>query len=155
MERMNMKIADPDGFSLIELMVALAIVAILSAVALPAYGNYLTRARRAEGRVALMQMMQQQEIYFSQNNSYSPFGFGAGDGAASQFRWWSGADAASSYYELSASACDGDSIKNCITLRATPGTEHVRQGFSDGVCGVLSLSSSGARAPQLPSECWQ
>ena len=66
------KLTDTDGFTLIELMVTVAIVAILAAVAYPSYTGHIRKARRTEAKTALLQIQVAQEKYFLQNNAYSP-----------------------------------------------------------------------------------
>jgi len=58
------------GFSLIELMVTVAVVAILSAIAIPAYNSYVLRSHRSEAMNALTSNRQQLERCYSQNFSY-------------------------------------------------------------------------------------
>ena len=45
------------GFTLIELMIVVTIIAIISAIAVPSYNNYVLRAKRSEGRAALMDVL--------------------------------------------------------------------------------------------------
>lgn len=143
------------GFSLVEVLVVLVIVGVLSAIALPAYVNYVVQARRVEGQVALLLLMQQQERYFSENNSYLAFNADATDPAARRFQWWSGSSAARSAYELTGQACAGQTIAACIELRATPGTDKVDSHFRDAACGALSLSSDGSyKAAGHFDHCW-
>lgn len=59
------------GFTLVELMVTVAILAILSAVAIPAYVNYVNRARQSEGVLALMNVKMDQEIFWDDHNRYA------------------------------------------------------------------------------------
>jgi type IV pilus assembly protein PilE len=56
------------GFSLVELMIVVAIMAILASVAIPAYSNYLNRARQTEAMTALMNAKMEQEMFWEQNN---------------------------------------------------------------------------------------
>jgi type IV pilus assembly protein PilE len=58
------------GFTLIELMMALTIVVILAAIAVPAYRNYIATARETEGHNNLAALQMAQEEYFSENNAY-------------------------------------------------------------------------------------
>ena len=143
------------AFTLLEVLVVLAIVGILTAIALPAYSNYITQARRVEGQVALLLLMQQQERYFSQNNTYIAFSADANEPAARRFQWWSGNAAPTSAYELTGQPCEGQPIAACIELRATPGTLKVDRHFRDSACGVLSLGSDGVhRASGGAAHCW-
>lgn len=61
----------PSGFTLIELMVVVAIIAILSAIAYPAYTDYITRARIADGISGLATMRVKMEQYFQDNRTYA------------------------------------------------------------------------------------
>ncbi len=58
------------GFSLIELMIAIAIVAILAGVALPSYNDYMTRSRFSEAHAALAAGRVNAEQYFQDNRTY-------------------------------------------------------------------------------------
>jgi type IV pilus assembly protein PilE len=59
------------GFTLIELVVVMIIVAILAAVAIPNYTEYVQRGRRQEAKAALLQIAQWQERLRTQTNSYA------------------------------------------------------------------------------------
>lgn len=61
---------DEHGFTLIELMVAVAIVAILAGIALPSYVDYLRRARIADAATALKAMRARMEIFYQDNRTY-------------------------------------------------------------------------------------
>lgn len=58
------------GFTLIELMIVVAIVGILAAITLPAYNRYVQRARVAEATSVLASMAVRMEQYFQDNRSY-------------------------------------------------------------------------------------
>jgi len=63
--------ADFRGFTLVELMITVAILAILAAVAIPAYSNYVNRAKQSDAIIGLKAAQMAQEQYFSENNEYS------------------------------------------------------------------------------------
>ncbi len=58
------------GFSLFELLIVLAIVAILTAIAYPIYSSYVTKARRANAVVAILDLAARMEQYYENHNSY-------------------------------------------------------------------------------------
>jgi type IV pilus assembly protein PilE len=60
------------GFTLIEVMITLAIVAILAAIAVPSYSEYVKRARITEAVAALADMHVKMERYFQDNRRYDP-----------------------------------------------------------------------------------
>ena len=60
-----------SGFTLVELMITVAILAVLAAVAIPAYSNYINRAKQADAIIGLKAAQMAQEQYFSENNAYS------------------------------------------------------------------------------------
>ena len=59
------------GFTLIELMVAVAVVGVLSALAFPAYDQYIKKSRRTDAKNALLDLAAREERYYSLNNQYS------------------------------------------------------------------------------------
>lgn len=58
------------GFTLIEMMIVVALIGILSAVAIPAYGNYVQRARTAEAFTALGGLQPNAEQYWANNRTF-------------------------------------------------------------------------------------
>lgn len=142
------------GFTLIQVIVALAIVAILASFALPSYQEMVRRGKRAEGRSALYQLMLQEERFYSLRNSYIAFSSSSTGEDEKQFKWFSGNTPAVSAYEIKAEACKDDVIQNCVHLIAKPGTANVDSNFEDPVCGELSLSSTGEKSANTP-DCWR
>jgi type IV pilus assembly protein PilE len=67
---MNLDMRKQHGFTLIELMVVVAIVAILTTVAYPSYQDYVTRGQLAEGTSTLADMRVRMEQYFQDNRTY-------------------------------------------------------------------------------------
>lgn len=130
------------GFTLIELMLVLAIVAILTSIAVPAYSGYIERGRRAEGRAALDQAAQLLERYYTRTNTYSTTLADASIPATSS----------SGRYTLVVAAVAPDTIANSYVITATP------TGWSDAHCGNLTLNNTGQRGSTgtwTTTDCWQ
>lgn len=143
------------GFTLIEVLIVLAILAILTAIAYPNYAGYITRTRRIEGQIALIEAIQQQERFYTSNNTYIAFSSGSTDPQEKRFKWWSGSAARHSAYELSAHACPGHDLSQCVEVRAVPGTDKVDPGFKDAQCETLTLDSANQRTSGGTLErCW-
>ena len=147
------------GFSLIELMIVVAIVGILASVAYPAYTSSILKGKRAEGRKALTELLQQQERYMTQRNAYLAFtnssGTTAPTSAATTFKVFSGDNLSNSNYLLSAGLCpDGSggdvAITDCVRVIATP-------LMSDAEANVLRMTSTGTKdcTGTKTSVCWK
>jgi type IV pilus assembly protein PilE len=67
---MHQPLTRHQGFSLIELLIAVAIIGILAAIAIPMYSDYVTRSRQADGQAKLMQVAQDLERCYTQFFSY-------------------------------------------------------------------------------------
>jgi len=63
--------ARAGGFTLVELAVTMVIAAILAAVAIPAYSNYVRKAHRAEAKSTLLDLASLEERYYTTNNNYT------------------------------------------------------------------------------------
>lgn len=126
-----------SGFTLIELMITVAIIGILAAVAYPAYTDQIRKGKRAECRSGLMQSMQQQERYYSQFNQYVSFATGA---ASAKTKAFSGENPETSACTIAAVQCVSGgttlALNQCVELQAT-----MRAG-NDPV-SLLSLTSNG------------
>lgn len=59
------------GFSLIELMIVVAIVAVLAAIAIPQYRKQIQKSNRTTAKSALLDLARREETYYSTNNSYT------------------------------------------------------------------------------------
>lgn len=152
---MQVPLQRKQAFSLVELLVVLAISGILASIAYPSYADHVRRVRRLEGKLALMEMMQLQERLYTRSNRYAAFSADAMGTNQEGFRWWSAGRAADSAYELQARPCEQAGLALCVELVATPGTGRVDARYRDPECGALILVSTGEQRAEGPGRgCW-
>ncbi|MBB3170126.1 type IV pilin protein [Simiduia aestuariiviva] len=124
-----------QGFTLIEIMIVVAIVAILASIAIPSYQNSVTKARRADAQAALQGLAQAMERHYTSTGSYAKAAAAAADtGAPAIFSTKSPIDGSATYYNLKIHAANG----SAYTLAAEP------IGAQAGN-GVLVLTSTGRK----------
>jgi len=124
--------AKSSGFTLVELMIVVVIIAILAAFAVPSYQSFVLESKRSEGTAALMRMMDMQERYYT--NQFPPtyttdltaLGYSSSPVLTE-----------SDYYSISAMAC-GSGITACVQLTAAAQAEVAEDGN-------LTLDSLGNR----------
>ncbi|THB75595.1 MAG: type IV pilin protein [Gammaproteobacteria bacterium] len=136
---------EQKGVTLIELMIVVAIIAIIGAVALPSYMSHVQKTRRADGQAKLMEIMALEERHYSLNNTYVVLsGLSAYDSNS--------VDSDEGNYVITAAACGGG-LGSCVQLTATP------QGpqADDTECGALTYNSRGQKGEGgtgSVDDCW-
>ncbi|WP_272912521.1 type IV pilin protein [Tolumonas lignilytica] len=119
----------PRGFTLLELMIAVAIVAIVAAIAYPSYQSHLISSRRAAAQSHLMDIAQNEQQYYLNARSYAA--------TVSAMNMTTPSEV-SSYYTISIAATSG--APPTFTATATPIT-----GTSQATDGALSINNSGVK----------
>ncbi len=140
------------GFTLIELMITVAVIGVLSAVALPSYQEYINRQRRADAQTQLMAAQLWMERFYSVNLRYDQDSGGTAVSFSNQPFAKSPSDGGAAAYNLTLSAV----ARNSYTLIAT------RAGSmaSDG-CGNFTLTQTGAKglvsnaSDKTVAKCWR
>jgi type IV pilus assembly protein PilE len=141
--------APQTAFTLIELLAALAIVGILSALAYPSYLGYVTRSNRAIAKAQLTQIAAREELYFQDNKQYtsalSALGFSADSYCLDNRQHVVACTAAGRVYRFSVSSTP-------MTFFATAAPQ-AQQAERDDRCGSLGTNEQGSRTAGR-ADCW-
>jgi type IV pilus assembly protein PilE len=135
------------GFTLLELMVTLLVVAILSTIAVSSYRSYALRANRVDGTSMLLKIGVAEEKYFLQNSTYAtdlvsapPTGLGLGSTSPAGL------------YTLTVVAGSTGAIATSFTATATATGS---QASDIAACRTLTINDQGQRTPTDASGCWR
>lgn len=126
------------GFTLIEVMIVVAVVAILASIAVPSYNEHVRKGRRAQAKADAIEYAQQAERYFTSNNTYA--GFDTALGLPNK----SPREGATRHYGLVY-----NSTRSTFSITATP-----EGGQSADVCGTLTLNQASQKGSTDNAKCW-
>ncbi|MFI3123805.1 MAG: type IV pilin protein [Methylococcales bacterium] len=131
------------GFTLIELMITVAIIGILSSVGYPSYMSHIQKAKRSEAQAALVSMATAMEQWrVENNNDYTGVTVGTGYTSIFTDRVPTDGSGTQSYTLSILTLTTGN-----YTLKATP--------VSTDDCGTLTLDSTGVKASSTGTNCWE
>lgn len=130
------------GFTLIELMIAVAIIGILAAIAYPSYQGYVEKTRRGQAQADLLELVQFMERRYSNGFDYRAAGGGAPDLPFDT----SPRSGNPESYQISFS---GNVQRDSFTLQAVP---QAIQANDD--CGTLTVDERGEKGAD-EADCWE
>ncbi len=125
------------GFTLIELMITVAVIGILAAIAYPGYQGQIRKSRRAEAQATLMNVAGRQQQFLLDTRTYASSLSDLGVTVPSSV---------SPFYTITLSVTNSASVPSAFTATATP-----LGGQANDVCASLSIDQAGVK---LPSTCW-
>ena len=136
------RLARTGGFTLIEVMIATVIIAILTAIALPQYSSYVLRARRADAKTALLELAARQERFFAVNNAYTSNAADLGYGSGATFPI-NVSPGSNNYYTLAVPTVTAGSATTLPTFVATATPSGAQQ--KDTPCYTYQVNSLGVK----------
>ena len=125
------------GFSLVELMVVITIIAILASISIPAYNNYVLRSHRSEARAELLSASNAADNFEIRNGSFP---------SGSNINSFYHANTQSGLYQLAYSSTSATSYTITATAQGAQA--------ADTPCTNMELQVNGAIVDKTPTECW-
>lgn len=143
------------GFTLIELMISIAIISVLAAISYPAFQSHTAKSNRSEAQNALTELANKQEIYYAQHNIYS-------SNVQTELGYGSQNSKPNGLYLLSATSCTTDikDLNRCYEIRAQA-TDNFQISY-DSSCiywfinhlGEVRSSTDAAGNNETTETCW-
>jgi len=129
-----------SGFTLIELMITVAIIGILAAVAFPSYTSYIRKGKRATAQTALMDLASKQQTYLLDRRAYTDVQATLGFTSPSEI---------SSDYTFDFQSFDAAANPPAFTARATPNATLQAKGEQ-----IIKLDNLGNKTPANTTGYW-
>ena len=134
-----------QGFTLIELMITVAIIGILASVALPSYQEYIRKSRRADTQAFMSEVTAQQQHYLVDRRAYAT---GITETLASGGLGMAIPTTVSLYYTVTMATSNTDSPPT-FTVTAVPKDSQAQEK-----CQTLTLNQQGAKTASGSGTCW-
>jgi len=129
-----------NGFTMMEILVVILIVAILAAIGIPSYLNYVTKGRRNDAIHSLLGIQLEQEKWRLNNNTYGTLN-----------DVWGGVTATEGgFYTLAVTS----NTATAYTLTATTTGSQVGDSEDGTSCNVLTLTNNNGAVTKTPAVCW-
>jgi len=141
-----------NGFTLVELMVTVAIVGILGAVVYPSYLGQLQKSRRSDAKVLLSELMNRQDVFKSNYGVYTTVivaPSGCADAACGLNL--GSANGKEGYYAATAAAGPTGNINSSVTITAAIVSGGKQAGDA---CGSFTFTSTGVKGVSGTGDCW-
>jgi type IV pilus assembly protein PilE len=136
------------GLTLVELMIVVAVMAILATVAYPLYTEQVRKVRRSDGRTAVEAVALAQERFFTVNGRYNVNLGSVVIDTTSPLRTGTSPEG---YYNVAIAAGPTGNIASSFIVTATPVAS--RSQASDSGCTAMTLNSAGTRSG-TGTKCW-
>lgn len=139
------------GFTFVELMIVVAIIAILTAIALPSYQQHVLKSHRVDAKNALLDLAAREERYFANNNKYSNTPADLGYNGAFPMSIVS-SSAGTSYYKINVTNANATGFNANATPTGSQVNDTTCYTYTIDQLGSQGNSDSGGAA--LTNDCW-